>query len=145
MGKNLQDVFENEDQGGDGLDKLSYQIVLGEHFHLDSSISTLCSMSLEVDLSDCVSSSLTSAGVSVAGGTARVERYEGMQGGDQHTFPPFFPAGLWWLGCVLAEIKVPHRQAAPDKSTLPVPGNTSPGGVLLSIEESTLGMRSSDL
>lgn len=95
MGKNLQDVFENEDQGGDGLDKLSYQIVLGEHFHLDSSISTLCSMSLEVDLSDCVSSSLTSAGVSVAGGTARVERYEGMQGGDQHTFPPFFPAGLW--------------------------------------------------
>lgn len=41
MDKNLQDVFENEDQGGGGLDKLSYQIVLGGYFHLDISISTL--------------------------------------------------------------------------------------------------------
>lgn len=57
MDKNLQDVFENEDQGVGGLDKLSYQIVLGGHFHLDICISTLCSMPLEVDLSDCVSSS----------------------------------------------------------------------------------------
>lgn len=41
MDKNLQDAFENEDQGGGGLDKLSYQIVLGGYFRLDISISTL--------------------------------------------------------------------------------------------------------
>ena len=58
--------------------------------------------------------------------------------------PPSFRAGLWWLGCVLVETKFPHRQATPDKSTLLVPGNTSPGGVL-GIERSTLGMGSSDL
>lgn len=64
---------------------------------------------------------------------------------SQNTCSPSFPAGLWWVGCVPLETTVPCRWPSPDDSTLPIPDNTSPRGVLVSTEQQALGTRSSDL
>lgn len=66
-----------------------------------------------------------------------------MEGGGQHT-SPLLPCWAVVAGLCPSGDQISSRQATPDKSTLPVPGNTSLGGVL-SIEQSTLGMRRSDL